>query len=932
MFAASEETRTKRLKVGRACQPCRRKKIKCDGLFPCMQCKARVQSCNYGRESSGELIEFQLDSPGSEACTTDSFFEVQLQSLPSPFPTSSRTNSNKGNKQQSLENSDNIDMLGALQQSLANLTVHTGEGEPSDKGTEFAVQRMSQPVFKPEPPISNSTLRGIDARNLEWPPDHVEERLVQVFFNKRNHIPILHRAEYTMKMREKENLSPLLRSIVLALATKHSPEPLRDRPAIDYFEQARRILADFLDVPRVSTIQALLLMSLYEDPSLDQRRRSSLSWMFVGMACRMCFDCRLNRYQADLEPGVERDIRIRVFWSCFILDRLFALALDRPYMIHSNSVTTPLPIWDESCRREEWELEYLEEEKQAEQNLYHLAKIIEILDHMCRLPSDEDVDEKISKVEQRLKNWNAELPDSLKLSTDIGVPLPQGAEPSSTIVGHLHMFFNLASIGIVFWNAKKQKRRPIPELVAIGDNLVRITSYLATSSDNIIITQGAIVYSCIQGCSALILCMNAHNSDIIDRAQTLLVRGVKTLHQLSMQRDFVSPEEGKKAITAAETFLKSLSAIHPKRKSPQTDSSKTAEPTIMAFNISPKSASAVEPPAASPKQRKIKSQRPPRQKNILAKPQAFPLPKPNPTPPFAQTTAVIDEAHGGEGVREQILGLPEEEQRNLAVDTNAPLALSRPRVSCQLCYLHNFPCDAQMPCSKCSLSGWECYYELGWSSNDSASDDVNKNRKYMDAEEGVDSRWEAKALELSSDLRIGEEDSPNSEIEMLETPVYEPPKVGSGISPNNKYAEYSAEYYNLPEHAFELSQSQNLNQTFDSFISQLSGRFPFLQENKPAQNRAPEGSFVFSSEAQHAPGYEMSVGKRSFNMPVPTSVSDPASSLSVDYGRPIHGEMPVSNVTGFVNPQKYTQPSEVSPEMMGVGTDAQRGMFPHYYS
>src|SRR5690606_26056990 len=77
------------------------------------------------------------------------------------------------------------------------------------------------------------------------------------------------------------------------------------------------------------------------------------SWALGGQAIRMAFALQLHK---DLEHDplghdgktelsfIDREIRRRTMWACFLMDRLNSSGTDRPMFIREQTVGIPLPV------------------------------------------------------------------------------------------------------------------------------------------------------------------------------------------------------------------------------------------------------------------------------------------------------------------------------------------------------------------------------------------------------------------------------------------------------------------------------------------------------------------------------------------------------------------------------------------------------------
>lgn len=117
-------------------------------------------------------------------------------------------------------------------------------------------------------------------------------------------------------------LSPLLLNALLAIATKVPSSSSKTasqslETSQGYFDAARLLLDDFLDVPRVSTVQALCLMSQFHHQGQWKATRSS---SYLSLAIRMAHELGLNR-DPEVTSGPEADALRYLWWSMFILVR-----------------------------------------------------------------------------------------------------------------------------------------------------------------------------------------------------------------------------------------------------------------------------------------------------------------------------------------------------------------------------------------------------------------------------------------------------------------------------------------------------------------------------------------------------------------------------------------------------------------------------------
>ncbi|KXS16372.1 hypothetical protein M427DRAFT_55790 [Gonapodya prolifera JEL478] len=116
-----------------------------------------------------------------------------------------------------------------------------------------------------------------------------------------------------------------------------------------FFARAKRLVAACMDEPCISSVVALVVLSLYAVGS----GRPSSGWMYSGMAVRMAHELRLHKRAS---PNVvksqtlnDREARNRVWWLCFAMDACANAIADRPTFVNLEEVTVALPddeLWN----------------------------------------------------------------------------------------------------------------------------------------------------------------------------------------------------------------------------------------------------------------------------------------------------------------------------------------------------------------------------------------------------------------------------------------------------------------------------------------------------------------------------------------------------------------------------------------------------------
>lgn len=220
-------------------------------------------------------------------------------------------------------------------------------------------------TLSPSAPIFDGLALGLgtdDAFGL--PRRFVADRLVDAYFTFRHPLnAYLHENSFRSRYQRlwlsedlggeeatQNNLAWLgLVNLVFAFGSEYARMASRSAAAADrlrFFKRAKTLVfSGLLQAGSIELIQALLLMGQYLHGSLELNN----CWTVVGLAIRTAQGLGLHRgeFPADV---VEHEVRKRVWWGCFIIDRVLSMKVGRPPTIHDGpaiKVGLPLAVDDE---------------------------------------------------------------------------------------------------------------------------------------------------------------------------------------------------------------------------------------------------------------------------------------------------------------------------------------------------------------------------------------------------------------------------------------------------------------------------------------------------------------------------------------------------------------------------------------------------------
>ncbi len=140
---------------------------------------------------------------------------------------------------------------------------------------------------------------------------------------------------------------------VCAVSARFSTHPSLDgeRPFLrgkDWAAAARDIARKHYDEPDITLITAMLLLGLHEFGTCEGGR----SWASAGVSFRMAYALRLHQ-DLETDPSraklkklsvTEKEIRRRVMWSCYLMDRFNSSGTEMPTFINEEHLNIKLPI------------------------------------------------------------------------------------------------------------------------------------------------------------------------------------------------------------------------------------------------------------------------------------------------------------------------------------------------------------------------------------------------------------------------------------------------------------------------------------------------------------------------------------------------------------------------------------------------------------
>ncbi|KAJ9272264.1 transcriptional regulator family: Fungal Specific TF [Paecilomyces variotii] len=504
-----EHNRHKRLKVMRACNGCRKRKIKCDAAttntWPCSACTRLKLVCvpptiaqdgdflatgqALGQESHNVGTSHSVDAsrqnlPMQQNLGSNSpnqvggiapynsalgiysqyvpsqnqhsiYSEVHPQlTMPHPYhqqavyPTT---------PSRPLANAESGVFLDPEQSTAEGLSEALGELKIDETGIAPYIRRQRKGMGEPEapvddesddklPPLSTGAGSKIRIPPELMPSDEEALKYFDIYFSDIHpYVPVVHRSHlYRQWRQERASISPLLLEAIFACAARMSDDPAQGR---QWLAMANRHELSFMDVPRLSTIQALLLL-LKARESAPKKGYYYRSWQTVKTAVSMAKDLDLHEHYGmhqeertcELDP-IECLVQTRVWQTLLVVEVMVGAPQGRSdYGVDPETVDMR-PLLD-IPNMDQFEIDRSRQFSYFVRNAHHIRLIADIY-HKIKRQKDWGADPRLVENNPLFSDWLRNLPPDLQVNYPV-----DGSPPwlSSHFVGNMHSHCHLGII------------------------------------------------------------------------------------------------------------------------------------------------------------------------------------------------------------------------------------------------------------------------------------------------------------------------------------------------------------------------------------------------------------------------------------------------------------------------------------------------------
>lgn len=302
----SSNSGIKRNKVSRACDECRKRKVRCDGAQPCARCQKSSTECIFSNVTPKRGPPKQYLEP----------FETRLKTIDKVLQVLQFTSDDISSNDDL--NNNHWEAKDPMVEATAHLDVSSIGHALYTPNYPAQVDEQHNNLHTEPPQPSNLNI------NILFAPQRLD--LIQSYFD---HIhpssPFISRATLAQPQPP-----PLLLNAIYAVSsrfiTNTKSNSNNDPPGWSYYKTAIGLIDIYADVPRLTTVQALLLLAKYH----EHIQRPGFFWrtkFYIQLAVKMSNDLGLvHEPSSQAEPtwDHEFELRRRTFWALYTYEVLMS--------------------------------------------------------------------------------------------------------------------------------------------------------------------------------------------------------------------------------------------------------------------------------------------------------------------------------------------------------------------------------------------------------------------------------------------------------------------------------------------------------------------------------------------------------------------------------------------------------------------------------
>lgn len=353
----------KKKRVSRACDECRKKKVKCDAKSPCTRCSVYSLHCTYDKPGPPRK-HYDSQRPETKLRQADKVLQLLLPpgtDIYAPgfdLSTLSARVAAKLGIQEPNDTSEPPSSQSSCTRGSSSHSQSNSLGAPCTPGlSSRSYSHSHTPADSPSSVELNSDVKVI------LPPKHVALRLISVCWMdacvlfRFVHRPFLIRQIHMLYEMDPEDYTeehfrclPLVYSVLSVGALFLGPDDAGpvdlgfghtsvDRVAYDYFVAARDLI-NLVDPQDLTSVQTIVMLVIF----LQCSARLSTCYSYIGIAMRAALRMGLHRNlpSTTFNPA-EIEIRKRLFWTIRKMDIYINSVLGLPICLRDQDFDQEMP-------------------------------------------------------------------------------------------------------------------------------------------------------------------------------------------------------------------------------------------------------------------------------------------------------------------------------------------------------------------------------------------------------------------------------------------------------------------------------------------------------------------------------------------------------------------------------------------------------------
>ncbi|KAF9204850.1 hypothetical protein BGZ59_000826, partial [Podila verticillata] len=347
-----------------------------------------------------------------------------------------------------------IDAFGIAPHTLRSFSQVAGDNdsaEPSSgetSGNESAIPSYPESTSmdtSDKPSMSKRNSGGSSpgnrsSRSRSVPLVDIQHDLLDLYFQHVHpYLLILHKPSFFRRLNDtKDPVPDFLLAAMYAVASHYAPG--READGRRYFEFWLSRLDDTLDKPRLSTIQALLLIIKYQE-GVKHTGFYFRTYMYAQMVIVLARELQLHKttpVNVKLDPE-SHEVRRRLFWVIFVLDQFISVSQGRTMSFREVEPEADLPRTDTEDPNDPQELENIENcvEYVKLSKINHQALIL-VRKFLTKVVTPEETIPQGLFLHQAMLTWKQNLPPRLQLASNMS--------PHTPFVAMLHILYHACCV------------------------------------------------------------------------------------------------------------------------------------------------------------------------------------------------------------------------------------------------------------------------------------------------------------------------------------------------------------------------------------------------------------------------------------------------------------------------------------------------------